>query len=720
MMILPRMSVLRIIVTLLLFSRLAVTAAEEKSQDTTAVLDPATNDASIKGLKNARVISLAIPAPRGQILDREGEPLAQNRVSFQAALQFPQFENATQEYVVSWARKRMGELKVLLPKSADKSDAELWSHYKDRRWLPLYLSGFLTSNAAAELSKQWGKRDDLVLVPVYSRYYPGGSLASHVIGYTGSAGKLPTGPINFNDPLWEPTEGKAGLEMLYEKQLAGTPGMKRMLYNNDGVKLLEETMRRPIAGGNVVTTINKRWQIRAESVLKEGCQRGAMVVMDVTTGEVLVMASRPGFDLMEFVGGISTARFKELNEDPAAPLFARAFAAQYPPASTFKAVVGLAAMQAGTIGEETAIYAPAFLEFPGHKVRNASGREEGSIAIKYAMARSCNTWFAQVGINTGPNTFLTMARKLGYGEKTGLPLVGEASGLIPTSEWMITNHKRRFMNGDTANMSIGQGVLLATPLQVAQGMAGIANGQALPKLQLIRQMQDGRGRVVSQSLPEVRTNLGVGEEAILAVHKGMRDVVNSGYGTGRAAAMSWTTMCGKTGTAQWGPPSKNQRLAWFAGFFPFDNPRFAYAVVYEGRPNQVVSGGRMAAPMVQAFFNPLRKEIEEIITPPKKALVVEDVASPAMLQSDSIRAIPVEPEEDADGVPKAIPVPVDEVPMSDNPSAAAVVEDVDADQSKMVEGGPIAEEQPEGEIRRAIPVDESAEETGDEIEYAPE
>jgi penicillin-binding protein 2 len=313
-----------------------------------------------------------------------------------------------------------------------------------------------------------------------------------------------------------------------------------------------------------------------------------------------------------------------------------------------------------------------------------------------------------------------MARKLGYGEKTGLPLVGEAPGLIPTSEWMISNHKRRFMNGDTANMSIGQGVLLATPLQVAQGMAGIANGQALPKLQLIRQMQDGRGRVVSQSLPEVRTNLGVGEEAILAVHKGMRDVVNSGYGTGRAAAMSWTTMCGKTGTAQWGPPSKNQRLAWFAGFFPFDNPRFAYAVVYEGRPNQVVSGGRMAAPMVQAFFNPLRKEIEEIITPPKKALVVEDVASPAMLQSDSIRAIPVEPEEDADGVPKAIPVPVDEVPMSDNPSAAAVVEDVDADQSKMVEGGPIAEEQPEGEIRRAIPVDESAEETGDEIEYAPE
>lgn len=715
-----RMSPLRTIFAMLLCCHMSVAAAEEASQTNVGSSVPATNDASIIGLKNARVISLAIPAPRGQILDREGEPLAQSSVSFQAALQFPQFESATQEYVVSWARKRISELKLFLPKCADKSDAELWAHYKDRRWLPLYLSGFLTSNVAAELSKKWGKRDDLILMPVYSRYYPGGSLASHVIGYTGSAGKLPNGPINFNDPLWEPTEGKSGLEMLYDKQLAGTPGMKRMLYNNDGVKLLEETVRRPVAGGNVITTINKRWQIRAETVLKEGCQRGAMVVLDVTTGEVLVMASRPGFDLMEFVGGISTARFKELNEDPAAPLFARAFAAQYPPASTFKAVVGLAAMQAGTIDEETAIYAPAFIEFPGHKVRNASGREEGSIAIKYAMARSCNTWFAQVGMDTGPNTFLAMARKLGYGEKTGLPLVGEAPGLIPTNEWMLANHKRRFMNGDTANMSIGQGVLLATPLQVAQGMAGIANGRALPKLQLIRQVQDAKGRVVSQSLPEVRTDLGVGEEAILAVHRGMHDVVNSGYGTGRAAAMSWTTMCGKTGTAQWGPPSKNQRLAWFAGFFPLDNPRFAYAVVYEGRPNQTVSGGRMAAPMVQAFFNPLRKEIEEIITPPKKALVVEDVVTPAMLQTDSIRAIPVEPDEDSDGVPKAIPVPVEETPASGQPTADVVSDRRDPDPAEMTEGGTTADEPPEGEIRRAIPIDESVEETGDEIEYTPE
>jgi penicillin-binding protein 2 len=687
---------------------LGAMAQESATRGATATTgtEPNSNDASVTGMKNARVITLAIPAPRGQILDREGEPFAQNRVTYQLALQFPQFENASEEFVVAWARKRLGELKAIHPKSADKSDAELWAHYKDRRWLPLYLSGFITSSNATALAKKLGDRDDIVLQPVYSRYYPGASMAAHIIGYTGSTGKLPTGPINFNEPLWEMTEGKSGLEKIYDKQLTGTPGVKRILYNNDGIKLQEEIVKRPVAGGNVVMTINRRWQERAESVLSNGCQRGALVVLDVTTGEVKAMASRPTFDLMEFVGGISTTRFKELNEDPAAPMFGRAFSAEYPPASTFKSVVAMAALADETITENSTVYAPAFLQFPGHKVRNASGAAEGSIAVKYALARSTNTWFALVGIDCGPTNFLAMARRVGYGEKTGLPLIGEASGLIPTNEWMISNHKRRFMNGDTANMAIGQGVLLATPLQVAQGMAGIANGEALPKLQMIRQVQDSKGRVVFQALPEVRKDLGVPESAYLTVHKGMSDVVNSGYGTGRSAGLSWTTLCGKTGTAQWGPASKNQRLAWFAGFFPYENPRFAFAVIYEGRPGQVVSGGRYAAPMVKAFFNPLRDEIEEIIAAPKKALMIDENGNVIEESDEVIRAIPVEPEIDQDGVPRAVPI-IEESMVE--PAAEISEEQMsDADAEPIVEG-----------IQRAIPVPD-AEETGDEIEITPE
>jgi penicillin-binding protein 2 len=186
----------------------------------------------------------------------------------------------------------------------------------------------------------------------------------------------------------------------------------------------------------------------------------------------------------------------------------------------------------------------------------------------------------------------------------------------------------------------------------------------------------------------------------------MSDVVNSGYGTGRSAGLSWTTLCGKTGTAQWGPASKNQRLAWFAGFFPYENPRFAFAVIYEGRPGQVVSGGRYAAPMVKAFFNPLRDEIEEIIAAPKKALMIDENGNVIEESDEVIRAIPVEPEIDQDGVPRAVPI-IEESMVE--PAAEISEEQMsDADAEPIVEG-----------IQRAIPVPD-AEETGDEIEITPE
>ena len=187
---------------------------------------------------------------------------------------------------------------------------------------------------------------------------------------------------------------------------------------------------------------------------------------------------------------------------------------------------------------------------------------------------------------------------------------------------MLKHEKRRILDGDTANLSIGQGSLLASPLQVAQAMAGIANGGALPKLRLIGQVQDTRGRVVQAPVPERKNSLGLSEKAVQVVHQGMSDVIHAGGGTGRSASLGYAELCGKTGTAQWGPKSKNQRLAWFAGFMPRANPRYAFAVLYEGRPGEKVSGGRMAAPMVQKFFQGIKGDIKEIIEPPKKALVV--------------------------------------------------------------------------------------------------
>lgn len=617
------------------------------------------NEGAIFTRKDARTITLKIPAPRGQIVDRTGEPLAQNEVAYQVALQFEQFQDVDRSYVVSWARERMGRLTGLIDLPYEKTDDELFAHYRDRRWLPLYVSGQLRGEEAKALEGKLGS--GLVLQPVYRRIYPEDGLAAHILGYAGSVGKLPTGPINFNEPLWEESEGRAGLEKLYERQLSGEPGMKRLLFDEKGNKLLEEQMKRPRPGGTVVTTLNLKWQKLAESVLRKGCERGAFVVVDVVTGEVLVMASRPTFDLNAFIPGISSVEFKELQDDPGNPLFGRAFQSAYPPASAYKPVVALTALNNGVVTEYSEVYSPPAIKIGNHTFRNWSRTSEGSINVKRALARSCNTWFYQVGIDVGPTAFLDLSRRLGMGEKSGLPLIGETAGLVPTNDWMQKNEGRRMLDGDTANMSIGQGSLLASPLQVAQMMAGIGNGGALPRLSLVSQVQDTRGRVVKSVVPERKNWLGLDEMAVEIVRDGMRDVVEKGYGTGRSGGLSYTSLAGKTGTAQWGPPRLNQRLAWFAGFLPADNPRYSFAVLYEGKPGETVSGGRKAAPMVRRFFEPLEDEIKEIIAPPMKAVVVipeeeiePDAVEPDIEEGDVLKAIPID-EADLDGVQQALP-----------------------------------------------------------------
>ena len=628
--------------------------ANPVSAEVPATLNAA--DGAISTRKDARAITLKIPAPRGQIVDREGAPIAQSQVAYQVALQFRQFENADREFVINWARTRLETLQKLVKNGLPKSDAEIFDHYRNRRWLPLLVTGQLGEKEARALEAKLSS--GLVLQPIYRRFYPEGELAAHIVGYSGSVGKLPTGPINFNEPLWEESEGRSGLEKIFNSQLTGEPGVKRLLFDESGNKRLEEQVKRPRPGGTVVTTLNLKWQKLAENTLRNGCRRGAFVVIDVVTGEVLVMASRPSFDLNRFIPGILETDFKALEVDPSQPLFGRAFQSAYPPASSFKPIVALAALNDGKVTATSEIYCPAAINIGRATFNNWTKIPEGSINVKRALARSCNTWFYQVGIDVGPSAFLSLSRRLGFGERTGLPLIGESPGLVPSDEWMMKNEKRRILDGDTANLSIGQGSLLASPLQVAQAMAGIANGGALPKLQLIRQIQDTRGRVIQASVPQRKTWLGIDPKAVEIVHDGMRDVVNSAGGTGHGAALSYTVLCGKTGTAQWGPKEREQRLAWFAGFLPHDNPRYAFAVLYEGHPGEVVSGGRMAAPMVSKFFEGIKDDIKDEIIPPKKALIVVNESTPKV--GGDPESVPRDLDNStlpaAGGVLKALPV----------------------------------------------------------------
>jgi penicillin-binding protein 2 len=624
------------------------------------------NDASITNRKDARTITLAIPAPRGLILDRNGLPLAQNRLAWQLGLQYEQFEKADRQFVIDWGRARLEKAKALVKNLKEPTDDELWNHYRERRWLPLLISSHLGESEKKKIEPSLSK--GLILHPVYQRYYPGGELAAHILGYTGSVGKLPTGPINFNEPMWEETEGRAGLEKIFNRELSGQPGTKKLLYDEHGRKFPEEQPRRPRPGGTVVTTLNMKWQEHAEKVLRQKSKRGAFVLIDVNTGEVLVMASRPSFDLNSWIPGISDAEQKALEEDPSAPLFGRAFQSKYPPGSCFKPFIALTALNNGKIDEDTTVDCPGAITLGNHTFHNHNKKAAGPLNVVQALAASNNIWFGKVGMDIGANAFLGTARRFGFGETTGLPLVGETSGTVPTSEWMMRVHKRNFKDGDDFNLSIGQGSLEVSPLQVAQSMAGIANGGVLPKLHLMMQLQDPYGRVIKQAVPERRNWLGIDPKAIEVVRKGMRQVVEGG--TGRAAALSFSDLCGKTGTAQW---NNNRNLAWFAGFLPYEEPRFAFAAVYEGSRGENPSGGKNAAPIVKAFFEPLEAEFKDILAPAPKAVEIVDEAVagaegdgkvPEVSEEGVLRAQEVEPLEGEGQMPEdgAEPAPVEEVP----------------------------------------------------------
>jgi len=591
-----------------------VEVAEEEQEELSA------SGASLFTQKNARTMTLTIPAPRGLILDRDGRPLAQSKMSYYVALDFMALGAAVEiDEAVAWAQGKIEESNALTGGEVSLSTQKLKRYYQNRRWIPRVISQVFDEKKAKKLESKL--TDGLTILPVYQRFYPQKKTAGHMVGYVQTRKRLDDGPIARGDPIFKTVEGRTGFEKVFDDELRGVPGVKKVIFDGDGNKVLEETIRRPQPGGTVVTTLDLDWQNYAERVLREGSRRGAFVVIDVRTGEIPVMASRPSYDPNEFIPYISTERFKELSEDSAAPLFARAYQAPYPPASTFKPVVALAAITNGVITANSKIDSPYRIKIGSKWFHNHSKGDLGKITLNSALARSANPYFYRLGIMTGPQSFLSAARRLGFGTKTGLPLVGETSGRTPTPEYILKTLGRPTTDGDTAILAIGQGSLAASPLQVAQGMAGIANGEALLELRLLKQIQDFHGRVIEAPTSRKRNDLSFSKKSIDAVKRGMRNVVHADYGTGKKADLGFSIMCGKTGTAQW-IPAKDQRLAWFAGFFPHDNPRYAFAAVYEGAPGQVVSGGKQAAPMVRRFFKRFQGEIAQAIKPPPKALVV--------------------------------------------------------------------------------------------------
>ena len=601
------------------------------------VMDPTVHDPSRVAYAatrpNARTMSLTVPGPRGLITDRDGNVMACSEVAYQPAINFGQLQDESEENILRVARKAIAAYEAAGFKVLEKTNAQLLDHYRNRRWLPLAIGPTVRERELAPLREKVKKIEHSHLIPLYIRNYTSGTSACHILGYTGAKAKLPTGPINHNDPIFERQEGRAGLELKFNKQLTGKPGVWR----------LDELQTKPKPGGTIVTTLNLEWQKAAEQSLRDNTLgRGAFVMVDVHSGEIVVLASAPNFDPNKFIPAISQKDYDDLRNDPNTPLVSRAFAGVYPPASTFKTITVAAALRHGIIEESTYVNCPFSVRIGNHEFKNHS-KFTGSINCVTALVLSNNPFMYQVAATRNPHLgaqrLCDVARRFGYGSTAGIPLPDKA-GNVPDESWMHRNYGRGFMAGDAANLSIGQGALLATPLQVAHAVAGIANGKYLPKLQLVRQVLDAEGNVVYQFTPTSQTNLSDMESALATVRKGMKAVVNGG--TGRRAKLSYVSNAGKTGTAQWGRPSDDCRLAWFAGFMPADEPRYAYAALYEGKPHQRISGGHMAATVVREFFESIKSGMQEALSKPKAGSA--DVPAEELSEEERLR---IEQEETA-------------------------------------------------------------------------
>jgi penicillin-binding protein 2 len=586
--------------------------------------------------KLARTYILDVPAPRGQITDRNGESLAQNKLSYNLTISFPTPLDFSDAQTLSFAREKIDRTARLIGRKLKISDDAILRHYHNRGIMPMEIAQNLS-----ELEYEQIKNDPppgVIVRPIYVRVYPNGKVAGQIIGYTGKTGRNPDGIVDNHETLWPETEGREGLEQTFNEMLTGKHGEYKLTFDKDGRKTSEKLITPPDPGYNVVTTLDLRLQQLAEKALEAKAKRGAMVIIDPNNGDILALASWPTYDPNLFVPSISAEQLKLLQDDKDIPLLPRAYRSSYPPGSTFKIAVGIAALESRAVYPDEQYECVPAIQIGNVTFHNWKKGNRGALNFVQALTESCDTWFYQVGIKTGAQPIIDWALALGFGAKCGIPLRGEAEGRVPNDEYMKATHGRRLLNGDIANMSIGQGDIQVTPLQMAQAMGIVANGGTLYQTRLVQQVQTFDNQIVTAYQVRAKRTLNLSSGTLDELHAGMIDVVNGAGGTAHQASLDNADVAGKTGTAQWGPKNKERTAAWFAGFLPADQPRFAFAALYEGDVGSKVHGGSAAAPMIADVF----KEIY------KSEKVVGQRQRRAREQPEIRRAEPVEEEDESD------------------------------------------------------------------------
>ena len=527
-----------------------------------------------------------VAAPRGILFDRNGLPLVDNRPAF--TLSFIPREMEDRDTVLARVSVLLSIPLAELRASLDRVPPDSFRPVRVRRGLSL-----------VEVTRVEERKAELpgVIIEVEpQRVYPTTTFAAHLLGYVRevSEEQMKQGRYRRGDLI-----GQSGLERLLDDYLRGTDGGERIEVDALGRPIQVMKREEPDPGGQVVTSIDRRIQEAAERAM-EG-HAGAVVVMDPRNGDVLAMTSSPSFALDRLAGNLDREDWRRLVSDPKTPLMNRALQSQYAPGSVFKIVVAAAGLQEGSLTPMDRTYCNGQFHLGAWTFKDWKEGGHGHVDLRSALVHSCNIFFYQAGLKVGPDTMVRYARAFGLGASTGTDLGSEKAGLIPSVDWKRSRTGRGWQAGDTVNISIGQGPVLVTPMQVARMMAAVANGGILWKPRLVQRVQEGNGALAYSTSSKMTGHVDLSPVVWSYLRRALIGVVNDG-GTGAAARLPGVLVAGKTGTAQSiakSDSARGQDHAWFASFAPADDPQVVVVVLVE----RGGKGGQVAAPIARQIYH---------------------------------------------------------------------------------------------------------------------
>ncbi|MDJ0789623.1 MAG: penicillin-binding protein 2 [Myxococcota bacterium] len=548
--------------------------------------------------------TLRLQAPRGEILDREGRVLATTRPAWELQV----VPSALDQPERTWAV--LGELVAEEPTvlSARLDGAGGVRHR------PVSIVDDLDFDSLSRVETHRHALPGVVTDVQPRRHYLEGSLAAHLLGTIGEVRPAQLAQERFGDYAPGDVVGQTGLESLLESHLRGSDGGRNVVVDVAGrvVEVLDEVQ--PVPGGRAVLTLDLDLQRAAEAAFEpaEGQDppMGALVALDVHSGDVLALVSRPAYDPNRFVGGIDAESWKALTEDEWKPLQNRAIQTHYPPGSTHKAIVGLALLEAGTVTPETTAYCPGFFRHGRRTYRCWKRSGHGTVDLHDALKESCDVYFYTYGVQLGIDRIAEFARSFGLGRPTGMALPGEAPGLVPTSDWKARRFGEPWYPGETVSASIGQGYNLYTTAQLAVSYAALGNGGKVMKPRLLIRLESHDGELLEQRSPELLSRIQGSPENLQRVLSGLTAVVEEQGGTGGRARVPGLRVAGKTGTAQVVRlttvegledeeiPIRFRDHAWFGALAPAEAPRIVVAAFVE----HGLHGSSAAAPIARAVL----------------------------------------------------------------------------------------------------------------------